>query len=303
MLDICNKRVALITGKGGVGRTTVTAALGRAAAKRGLRVLLTEIGDPDGDYTPLARLFGHETLPGSPLGIGPNLWGCTLWPRRGHELFFKRVIPVGAIASAAANNDSLRKLLDSAPSFREMGVFYHMFHLLEQVRPDGEFEFDLVIIDMPASGHTLGLTGLRQRLLSLMPTGPIANVLNEGGKYFHDPNVVGAYIVTLPETLPVTECLELAEGLRESDTPIGGVFVNRMLPDPFSEDERKALAPFSDQPLYGMNRYLRVPAGEASLERLRGSTTLPIQVISELPLAGLELIEGLAVALAMENDA
>ncbi|NCG19443.1 MAG: hypothetical protein GWP91_10580, partial [Rhodobacterales bacterium] len=116
LFDICNKRVALITGKGGVGRTTITAALGRAAAKRGLRVLLTEIGEPDGDYTPLARLFGHETLPGDPIGIGPNLWGCTLWPRRGHELFFKRVIPVGPIARAAANNESLRKLLDSAPS-------------------------------------------------------------------------------------------------------------------------------------------------------------------------------------------
>ena len=302
MFDICNKRVALITGKGGVGRTTITAALGRAAAKRGLRVLLTEIGEPDGDYTPLARLFGHETLPGDPIGIGPNLWGCTLWPRRGHELFFKRVIPVGPIARAAANNESLRKLLDSAPSFREMGVFYHMFWLLEATRPDGKFEFDLVIIDMPATGHTLGLTGLRQRLLSLMPTGPIAKILNEGAKYFHDPEVMGAYIVTLPETLPVTESLELAEGLQASNTPVGGVFLNRMLPDPFTEAERAALAPFSDQPLYGMNRYLRVPAGEAALKRLRDSTALPIEVVAELPLAGLELIEGMAIALAMETN-
>ena len=294
MLDICSKRVALITGKGGVGRTTLSAALAKAAAAQGVRVLLTEIGEPDGDYTPLARIFGRDTFPGQPTALGPNLMGCTLWPRLGHELFFKRVIPVGPVVRAANNSAALRKLLDSAPSFREMGVFYHMFWLLEQTRSDGEYTHELVIIDMPASGHTLGLTGLRDRLKSLMPTGPIARVLDDGEPYFHDPEKTGAYIVTLPEVLPVTECLELAEGLRDSRTPIGGVFVNRMLADPFTADEREALAPHVDSPLYGMARYRQVPKGEQALERLQSSTDLPIHVVPEVAATGAELIDGIA---------
>ena len=140
-----------------------------------------------------------------------------------------------------------------------MGVFYHMFWLLEELHEDGKPLYELVIIDMPASGHTLGLTGLRDRLKQLMPTGPIARVLDDGAPYFHDATKTGAYIVTLPETLPVTECLELAEGLRESRTPIGGVFVNRLLDDPFTPDERDALEAHADKSLYGMDRFHQVP--------------------------------------------
>jgi Mrp family chromosome partitioning ATPase len=293
VLDICQKRVALITGKGGVGRTTLSAAIARVAAAQGIRTLVTEIGEPDGDYTPLARLFGRDTFPGDPVDLAPNLKGCTLWSRKGHAGFFKRVIPVGAVARAASNSSALRKLLESAPSFREMGVFYHMFSLLEERLPNGEYTNQLVIIDMPASGHTLGLTGLRGRLKAIMPTGPIANALDAGEGYFHDPDKVGAYIVTLPETLPVTESLELAEGLVASNTPIGGMFVNRVLADPFTPDERAALAPYAHQMLYGMARYRQVPAAERALALLRNSTDLTIHEVPEVAAIGDALLLGI----------
>lgn len=156
---------------------------------------------------------------------------------------------------------------------------------------------------MPASGHTLGLTGLRDRLLELMPTGPIARVLHDGAPYFHDPTKTGAYIVTLPETLPVSECLDLADGLVASRTPIGGIFVNRVLPDPFTPEERAVLEPFADRDYYGLQRYRQVPAGVAALERLRASTDLPIEEVPELALTGDQLIEGIAEQLSAEEAA
>lgn len=295
--DIFDKRVALVTGKGGVGRTTVSAALARAAARRGIRVLLTEIGEPDGDYTPLARLFGRDTLPAQPEELEPGVMGCVLWARAGHEGFFRRVLPVQALAGAAMRSGALRRLLDSAPSFREMGVFYHFFDLLERKRPDGSPTFELTILDMPASGHTLGLTGLRQRLLALMPTGPIADVLNEGRGYFHDPALTGAWIVTLPEILPVTECLELVEGLEEHKTPVGGILVNRLLEDPFTPEERAALQPYADEPWLGMQRFAQVPEAARALERLRTEATVPIAEIPEFPLEGDPLLDAVADAL------
>jgi len=301
--DVFEKRVALITGKGGVGRTTVTAALARAAAAQGLRVLITEIAEPDGDYTPLARIFGRDNLPVEPEQLEPGVKGCVLWYRRGHEHFFHRVIPVRALVRAAMRSSALRKLLDSAPSFREMGVFNHMFALAEEKREDGEPEYQLILIDMPASGHTLGLTGLRRRLLELMPTGPIAQVLDDGRAYFVDPKVTGAFVVTLPETLPVTECLELIEGLVEHGTPVGGIIVNRVLVDPFTTDERAALEPYAEENLYGIARFKGIPNSAKALKKLKESTDQPIHEIPEYPLQEDSLIDAISKILDDRGEA
>ena len=299
--DIFDKRVALITGKGGVGRTTVTAALARAAAARGIRVLVTEIAEPEGDYTPLARIYGRDNLPVEPVQVAPGVMGCVLWYRRGHEHFFHRVIPVRAVVKAAMRSAALRKLLDSAPSFREMGVFNHLFALGEERRADGEYKYELILLDMPASGHTLGLTGLRRRLLELAPTGPIAQVLDDGRAYFVDPKVTGAYVVTLPETLPVTECLELIEGLHDHKTPVGGIIVNRVLEDPFTPAERAALAPHAEENLFGMARFKSIPESAKALAKLQASTDQPIHEVPEFPLQERELIDAIAGVLG-ERD-
>lgn len=297
MHDIFDKRVALITGKGGVGRTTVAVAVARAAARRGLRVLLVEIGESDGDWTPLARLYGRDTLPVQPTELEPGVLGCVLSARAGHEGFFRRVLPVPALTNAALRSGALRRLLDTAPSFREMGVLYRFFELLEERLPSGAPRHQLAVVDMPASGHTLGLTGLRERMLALLPRGPIADVLHEGRRYFVDPEVTGAWIVTLPEVLPITECLELSEGLAEHGTPIGGIIVNRVVPDVFTAAERDVLAPFAQRPWYGMARFHQAPRSARALERLRQQTDLPIEEIREFPLQGSALVDAVATSL------
>jgi Mrp family chromosome partitioning ATPase len=309
LLELFERRVALVTGKGGVGRTTLAAGLAIAAAAAGKRVLLTEIGEPDGDYTPLARMFGRDTFPADPvplpppagLDVGDRLHGCVLWPRNGHEAFFRTVIPVGAVVKAAMNSGALRKLLDTAPSFREMGIFYHIFTLLEEKRRDGSDRFDLVIVDMPASGHTLGLTGLPERLLALMPTGPIAEAMHKGRPYFTDPEKCAAWIVTLPEVLPITESIELLDGLRETETPVGGILVNRVLEDPFTPEERAALTPVLTPDHLGHERFVGVVQSTAALADLRarrgaldGGRGVALAEIEELPLQDEQLLAAVA---------
>ncbi|MCB9670860.1 MAG: AAA family ATPase [Alphaproteobacteria bacterium] len=309
MLHLFDRRVALVTGKGGVGRTTLSAGLALAAAASGKRVLLTEIGEPDGDYTPLARMFGRDTLPADPvhlrapkdLDVGDRLHGCVLWPRNGHEAFFRTVIPVGAVVKAAMGSSALHKLLDTAPSFREMGIFYHIFTLLEAKLPDGSDRFDLVIVDMPASGHTLGLTGLPERLLALMPTGPIAEAMHKGRPYFTDPEKCAAWIVTLPEVLPITESEELLDGLRETATPVGGILMNRVLTDPFTEEERAALEPVLTDAHFGHERFVGVVSSTRALDDLEarkrsldGGRGVEILEIEEMPLQDDALLSAIA---------
>lgn len=296
--DFLTKRVLLVTGKGGVGRTTITAALARAAAQAGRRVLIAEIGEPDGDYSPLARLFGREMLPPQVVHLEPNVKGCLLFSRVGHTIFLETVLPISTLVRAAMRSKALNKLLDAAPSFNEMGVFNHLLSLIKETRRDGRPEHELIIVDMPATGHTLALTALPDVLLRLMPTGPIAELLKEGQRYLYDAEFSAATIVTLPETLPVTECLELVDGLRKTRVHVGTILVNKVVADPFDDDERAFLnAQIEGQPFFGKTRFLTMAQIERSIERLQRYAGAPVMALPEFPHTGDELVSALAKTL------
>jgi anion-transporting ArsA/GET3 family ATPase len=286
--------VALITGKGGVGRTVTTAALAHLAQRRGIPVLVAEITEDGLDYSPVAHLFGREQLPRKPEELAPGIRGAALLARTGQEMFLASVLSNATIARAALGNDSLRRLLSAGPSFREMGVYFQLLHYLRATRSDGRHEYPLILLDMPATGHTLSLTGLPALLLKLVPRGPIAEALREGQGYMNNPATAGAYAVTLPETLPVSECLELLEGLAATSVPLGGLFLNRMPQDPFTPAEREALEPIlAQRALLGAEGFRRVASARREALRLRSSTPLPILPLPELPGAGAGLVESL----------
>ncbi|MGC4113087.1 MAG: ArsA-related P-loop ATPase [Myxococcales bacterium] len=277
-----HKRCVLVTGKGGAGKSTVTAAMASFAARRGRRVLVSEVGDETDGHSPLARLFGRDGLPASPEPLAPGIHGVTLLPRTGQEMFLASVLHTATLARAAMSSEALRRMLNAGPSFREMGVFYHLLRLLRARRADGGLEHELILIDMPATGHTLSLTGLPELLLKLVPRGPIAEALREGQSYLNDPTKGEAWVVTLPETLPVSECLELLAGLQRTGMPAAGVVVNRLRPDPFTPGERAALAPvLARHEVWGAEAFHRHAVSVRERERLRRSTSLPIVELPE----------------------
>jgi anion-transporting ArsA/GET3 family ATPase len=294
------KRIVLMTGKGGVGRSVLTAAIARAAERRGIAPLVCEIGDDPNDYSPLARYFGRDRLPTQvdELEKGSHVRGVVLLARTGQELFLRTALHSSTLARAALSSDALRRLLSAGPSFREMGVFFQLLTYLKATRADGSPEYPLILVDMPATGHTLSLTGLPELLLRLMPRGPIAAALREGQSYLNDPKRAAAWVVTLPETLPVSEALELLDGLSRTAMPVGGVLVNRMPADPFTADERAALRPiFARHDVLGSETYHRVELAARETGRLRAGTRLSVYPLPELAHAGL------VAALSAEIDA
>ena len=116
-----------------------------------------------------------------------------------------------------------------------MGYFYH---LLLQLRKK---EYDRIIIDLPATGHLVGLARLPRILLRMIPVGPIADRLREGQGYFYDLKQTAAWVVTLPQTLPVSEAIELKNALVLETVPIGGFILNRAPFNPFSKSEEKEI--------------------------------------------------------------
>ena len=283
-LDVLLKtRVLLMTGKGGVGRTTVSAAIARAAAAQGRRTLLLDVDDGESGHSPLARIFGRERFAGEPEALGSRLEGCCLESRRGHELFLRTVLPSERLVKAAVRSKALSRFLTAAPSLREMGVFNHLLHLLRDQDWSGSPRYECVIIDMPATGHTLALTGLPEILLKLIPRGPVARLLREGQSFLNDPKTSSAWVVTLPETLPVTESLELIEGLEETQMPVGGLVLNRLPDNPFEPDEQSALDDYLERArMYGSIAFARLQESRVALERLEGAVRHPLVVLRDV---------------------
>lgn len=270
-----------------MGRSSVATALAHMAQRRGVRVLITEVGDDPADYSPLARHFGRDSLPTSPEELSPGIRGVVLLARTGQELFLRKVLRSSTLSRAALGSDVLRRLLSAGPSFREMGVFFQLLSYLEARSRDDEPEYPLILVDMPATGHTLSLTSLPDVLLRLVPRGPIADALRAGQGYLNDPAQAAAWVVTLPETLPVSEGLELIEGLRRTKVSVGGVIVNRIPVDPYTPGERAALGPLLGNDILGTDSFKKPLLAARETARLRAGTDAPIYPLPEVPHRGL----------------
>jgi len=294
LTPVLERRVVLVTGKGGVGRTTVAAALALVAERQGRRVLVCDVLDAAERYSALARHFGRDKFEPEAVVQG-RIHGCHLHPRTGHENFLRSTLPGGTLVSAALRSRALQRFLNAAPSFHEMGIFNHFLSLIEKKGPGGAPYYDQLIVDMPATGHTLALTGLPDLLLRLMPRGPIARLVRRGQAVLNDPAQTAAWVVTLPETLPITESLELIEGLRETRMHVGGVILNRLPEDPFSAAEREALSQLLDvHPVYGQLAFDRIRESSDARSRLRSALDVPLVVLKDMAEEGRELVRALA---------
>jgi anion-transporting ArsA/GET3 family ATPase len=282
-LRILDRRVHLVTGKGGVGKTTVTAALARAAARHGKRVLALDFGDAEGGESPLGILFGRPRLSETPVQVAANLQLGHLWAPLGHEGFLASVLS-GPLARGALRSKALRKFLEAAPSFHEMGIYYHLLMLLEAtLSRGGPPRYDVLVLDMPATGHTLALTELPRQLEALMPVGPIAKALARGKAFMNDPDKAAAWVVTLPEQLPVSEALELVDGLRSSQVAAGGILLNRVPADPFTPEGHTELSAWlAEGRHHGAASLRRLEGARESEARLRHEADVPVVALPEV---------------------
>ena len=248
------KRINLISGKGGVGRTTLAGALARASASTGKKTLLLEIEDESGWDSPLARSFGLKHFKTEPENLEKNLDGLCLSSEVGQEKFLTAFLKLSSLSQMVLGNQGVKWFLEGAPAFREMGYFNH---LLMQLRSD----YDRIILDLPATGHFMGLARLPALLLKMIPFGPIADRLKEGQRYFFDRDQTAVFIVTLPQTLPVSEAIELGSVLSKESLPFGGFILNRSPFNPFTAEE--------EQILFGLSQKSKTQKLMVELERIR----------------------------------
>ncbi|MEO1172391.1 MAG: ArsA family ATPase, partial [Myxococcota bacterium] len=244
--DLLERRLVLVTGKGGVGKSSVSAALAVAAEKRGKRVLLVELGA----RPVMGELLGGTTPKHKPAAIAserhPQLFVCHLDPRRALQEYLVEAIKVRSLARLATENRVLARLWQAAPSVDEMSILTAL-ERHEKSRDDNGPLYDLIIVDMPATGHAKTMLAVPSGALAMIRVGSMADRARQVDILLRDSEKTAVVIVTLPEELPINESVELAHALEEElDLDTAAVVVNAVLPRIYDEHERTLIAQLAE---------------------------------------------------------
>jgi anion-transporting ArsA/GET3 family ATPase len=221
-----DRRLLLVVGKGGVGRTTIAAALARAATRLGKRVLLTQTNAPER----LGRLLGCKDAIGPTVtAIDEGLSAVNMNPKVALHEYGVMLLRYEPLYRAVFENKPMRSFLGAFPGLDYWTMLGKTWwHTTE--RQDGRNKYDLVILDGPASGHALAMLRIPDAVKSAMPKGPLARDAGLARALLTSEHQTSAILVTLPEELPARETVSLARDLRELRIPLGPLIVNAMPP-------------------------------------------------------------------------
>lgn len=219
---LARRRLVVVSGKGGVGRTTLAALMGLAIAARGRRVLVATTGHDDR----LGWMLGAPSLPDTVHAVSERLHIQRLVPRVCLREYGAMVVRSERVSAAVFDNRVVRRLLQAIPGLDDFAVFGKAWH--EAARGD---DYDTVIFDGPATGHLLYTLGVPQAILRAIPSGPLTREAQLIVDTLTDPESTEAVLVGLPEHWPLTELGELGAALRQQrGLAIETMVVNGMWP-------------------------------------------------------------------------
>jgi anion-transporting ArsA/GET3 family ATPase len=285
--DLLDKRLAFVTGKGGVGKTTVAYALGLAAAAAGKSAIVCEIAAQERG----SRMFGRDPVGFNEVEMSEGLWAISIDPDDAIREYLEVQLPVRAMGQLLHRSRLFSYLAAATPGLAEMVTVGKVWELALNQRksPDAPRTYDLVIVDAPATGHGVGFLQTPGNFAELAKVGPLAHQAGRIEATLADREQTGVVIVTTPEEMAVNESAGLEAALTEAgDFAVDRIYANAVYPRRFTADELAALkeaapraageaAPAIEAAIGEMSRAL---AQEEQLESLRERTRAPV---SELP--------------------
>jgi anion-transporting ArsA/GET3 family ATPase len=238
MAVLDDKRFLIVTGKGGVGKTTVCAAEALAFAARGKRVLVAMCNAKER----LSTMLGSDLIGSDVKLVAPSVWAVNMDPEVALEEYGLMILKSRTLYKLLFDNKYVRTFFRAVPGMAEWAMLGKAWWHTTEVGDDGRPRFDVVILDAPATGHGLDMLRVPKVIVDVVPSGLLRRDAERAWTMFQDPAISAVVLVTLPEELPTTETIELARALKdELHLPIGKVVVNAVLPPLFSREERVTL--------------------------------------------------------------
>ncbi len=218
-------RLLFTSGKGGVGKTTVSLAIACAAAKSAKKTLWCALSD-----TPqVAMTFKLKTLEYAPQTVAPHLDLALLDPASALQEYLGRELHLGFLGRRAFKNRLVANFLDAIPGLNELLLLGKLRFLTSRTGPSA---YDFIVVDTYASGHAIAMFGVPKIVKKAIPTGPLKRHAEAILALFKDPALAQLSLVAIAEDLPVKETLELKKSSeRDLAIALGPLFLNAILPD------------------------------------------------------------------------
>jgi anion-transporting ArsA/GET3 family ATPase len=231
--------LVFVTGKGGVGKTAVTLALAVAAARARRRVLVVEVNP----YGRIGEYLGGVTLGPEPQDVAPGIAAAGIVPSVIMEEFALRILRIRALARRLLESQTFRVVAAAAPGIEDFLTLVRVAGW-EDARTGLQrrrHRYDLVLVDAPATGHSVPLLATPGTLLKMLPFGPLAGTARELALLLSDSDRTAIALVTRAEEMAVNETLELSAALMRLGVALLPPIVNAVAPLRFTREESRRL--------------------------------------------------------------
>jgi anion-transporting ArsA/GET3 family ATPase len=295
-----DKRLLFVTGKGGVGKSTVALALGLAAAERGKRTIVCEVGAAEH----ASKVFRRAEIGFHEVELADNLWTISIDPDDSMREYLLLQLKVRAMGDLLTRSRIFTYLAAATPGLKELvtiGKIWELAQLDRRVKKGRKY--DLVIVDAPATGHGIGFLQTPRTFANIARVGPIHNQAKALDAYITDHSRTGAAIIAIPEEMPVNETGLLESELAEIGVAVDRVYLNAVYPERFSDAEAERLAEAAGSAngaaragiRTALSEHRRAAAHREQLERLRKLVSIPVETLPfvfepELGVGGLEML-------------
>jgi len=262
--DLLDRKLIFVTGKGGVGKTTVAASLALLAAGRGKKTLVCEV-DAKGN---LADFYETGPVGFDEREIAPKLWAMSMDTEASLRQYISLQLKLPLVARVGPLARMFDFVASAAPGVKEIVT---VGKLCWEVR---ERHYDTIVVDASASGHVVSQLAAPQAINQLVQVGLVRQQTGWMLDILGDPQCTGLVVVATPAEMPVTETLELTEQVAaETDVDLAAVVVNRVLPELFGRGEEEVFD------------LIDRPEAESALDRALGSPARPLLDAARLTVA------------------